>query len=137
MYVLLGRTGDLATMAAATCECAAGYATSLLSTQFYMYILNTFHHAASHFIYMYISQKCASCTHVSVLLHVLVAMTLTRFLLQSNLSTETKEDEALTVTSYACQWKAPRKHKESNLPMSEAQFEKHVYGKRIVRMIEI
>ena len=30
VYVLLGRTGDLATMAAATCECAAGYATSFL-----------------------------------------------------------------------------------------------------------
>ena len=57
VYVLLGRTGELATMAAATCECAAGHATSLLSTQFYMNILNPFHHAASHFIYMYIPQE--------------------------------------------------------------------------------
>ena len=84
--------------------------------------------------------KCASRTHVSALLHALVAITPTRFLLQSNLSTDTEEDEeALPVTSYACQWKAPRKRKESNLPMSEAQFEKHVYGrtrKRTVRTIE-
>ena len=70
-------------------------------------------------------RKCASCTHVSALLQALVAMTPTRFLLQS---TETEEyEEALPVTSYACQWKAPRKRKESNLPTSEGCQKKSMF----------
>ena len=33
------------------------------------------------------------------------------------------------VTSYPCQWKAPRKRKQSNLKMADTTFEKHVYGR--------
>ena len=36
--------------------------------------------------------------------------------------------EILPVTSYPWQWKPPRKRKESNIKISEAKFEKHVYG---------
>lgn len=32
------------------------------------------------------------------------------------------------MTSYLCQWKAPRKRKESAQKMSESTFEKHIYG---------
>lgn len=75
-------------------------------------------------------RKCASCTHVSGLLHALEAMT--KRLLWSKASTSTEErgdDEVLPVTSYACQWNVPKKRKESSLPFSEAKFAKHVYGK--------
>ena len=33
------------------------------------------------------------------------------------------------VTSLPCQWKAPKKRKESTLPIAQATFEKHVFGK--------
>ena len=38
-------------------------------------------------------------------------------------------DEDLPVTSYPCQWKEPRKRKQSNLKLSDAKLEKHMYGK--------
>ena len=37
------------------------------------------------------------------------------------------EETAVPVTSKLCQWNAPRKRKESNLPISEAAFRKHIY----------
>ena len=49
--------------------------------------------------------------------------------------TLTLEDN-LPVTSYSCQWKAPRKRKESNLPIAEATFEKHMYGKQRKRSFQ-
>ena len=39
-------------------------------------------------------------------------------------------DEDLPVTSYPCQWKEPRKWKQSNLKISDAKVEKHMYGKQ-------
>ena len=39
------------------------------------------------------------------------------------------EEESLPVTSYFCQWRPPRKRKQSNLLIAEVRFEKHVYGK--------
>ena len=45
-------------------------------------------------------------------------------------------DKNLPVTSYACQWKPPRKRKQSNLAISEAKFVKHVYGKTSRRSFE-
>ena len=39
------------------------------------------------------------------------------------------EESSLPITSYLCQWKAPKKRKESVLKMSDASFEKHVYGR--------
>lgn len=38
--------------------------------------------------------------------------------------------EDLPVTSYPCQWKPPRKRKQSNLKISDANVEKHTYGKQ-------
>ena len=35
----------------------------------------------------------------------------------------------IDITSYPCQWKAPRKRKENTLRLADAVFEKHVYGK--------
>ncbi len=43
----------------------------------------------------------------------------------------------MPVTSYLCQWKVPKKRKESNLPMSAAVFEKHDYQKQKKRRISI
>lgn len=40
-----------------------------------------------------------------------------------------EEEEPLPITSFACQWKPPRKRKESNLQITEASFQKHVYGR--------
>lgn len=71
----------------------------------------------------------ASCTHVSGLLHALVAMCPSSFQTPAaNFSTSETEEEILPITSYACQWKPPRKRKQSTLKMSEATFQKHVYG---------
>ena len=74
-------------------------------------------------------RKSASCTRVSGLLHALVAMS-PSFPSHSVMdpSTSEPEEEALPITSYVCQWKPPRKRKESTLQMSEATFHKPVYG---------
>ena len=72
--------------------------------------------------------KSATCTHVSALLHALVAMTPTHLNPSSSGDNVTEED--LPVTSYPCQWKPPRKRKESNLKMSDVNVEKHTYGKQ-------
>ena len=39
------------------------------------------------------------------------------------------DDESLPVTSRLCQWKAPRKSKESNQKLMDIVFEKHTYGR--------
>lgn len=39
------------------------------------------------------------------------------------------DEEDLPVTSFANQWKPPRKRKESTLKFADANFEKHVYGR--------
>lgn len=64
-------------------------------------------------------------------------MTQTEFQLQPALPTSSidDEDEVLPVTSYACQWKPPRTHKENTMKMAEAVFQKHQYDKR-KRVIE-
>ena len=73
----------------------------------------------------------ASCTHVSGLLHALVSICIEYFTASStsHQADTTDEEPNLPVTSYLCQWKAPRKRKESALKMSESTFEKHVYGR--------
>ena len=45
------------------------------------------------------------------------------------------DEEALPVTSCLCQWKAPRKRKETTMRMGETPFMKHVYGKEKKRAI--
>ena len=46
------------------------------------------------------------------------------------------EEPSLPITSYTCKWKVPRKRKESNMKISEAQFEKHVYGRLRTKTME-
>ena len=59
----------------------------------------------------------ASCTHVSGLLRALVSITQVLFGSASTLPDEDEEDQPLSITSYACQWKIPQKRKESNATM--------------------
>ena len=59
-------------------------------------------------------RQSSSCTHVAAVLHALIAITQTKFRLQPALSID-DEDKVLPVTSYACQWKPPRKCKESTM----------------------
>ena len=69
---------------------------------------------------------------MSGLLHALVAMSPSfpsHSVMDPSTSTSEPEEEALPITSYACQWKPPRKRKESTLRMSEATFHKPVYGR--------
>ena len=77
----------------------------------------------------------ASCTHISAVLHALVAMTPTEFLQQPSASTSGDDNESLPCTSYPCQWKQPKKRKESNLRMGDAVFEKHVLGRECKRKV--
>ena len=72
------------------------------------------------------NRKSASCTHVSALLHALAALTPAS---DQNIQ-DSSDEEAIPITSYLCQWNAPRKRKESNLPISQAPFMKHVYGRQ-------
>ena len=55
-----------------------------------------------------------------------MAMTPVTFQLQPSggPSTPVVHDKDIPVTSYACQWKPPRKRKQSNLPISDAKFVK-------------
>ena len=71
---------------------------------------------------------------MSALLHALVAMSPTQFP-QPSASAEEEAEDPLPVTSYLCQWKQPKKRKESTLKVSEANIEKHVYGR--VRKIKL
>ena len=82
----------------------------------------------------YYFSESASFTHVSGLLHALVAITSSRNPLPSSSdSPSTTEilDEALPITSFACEWKIPRKRKENNSKMSDIAFKKHVYGRHV------
>ena len=73
-------------------------------------------------------RESPSCTHVSGLLHVLASITQVPFE-AAVLSDTDEEDPPLPITSYACQWKAPRKRKESDARIADLKFEKHVYGR--------
>ena len=65
---------------------------------------------------------------MSGLLHALVAMCPKQISLTTDPSTP---EEPLPITSYACQWKQPKKRKESSLPVSDVTFNKHVYGRQV------
>ena len=75
-------------------------------------------------MYMYMYSLSASCVHVSALHDALVA-------LKPTVVTQDDEnsDEECPVTSLLCQWKPPRKCKEAAMQVSQAQFERHDYGK--------
>ena len=76
------------------------------------------------------NRKSASCTHVSALLHGLLSISPHNFISRSE---DTEEDDTLPCTSYLCQWKPPRKRKESTTKISEVVFQKHTYGKESKR----
>ena len=82
----------------------------------------------------------ASCVHISSLLHALVAMTANNMQLHPSLpstSAEDEEEETMPITSYLCQWKVPKKRKESNQPISAITFEKHDYQKQKKRTLSL
>ena len=70
---------------------------------------------------------------MSGLLHALVAMCPKQISLTTDISTP---EEPLPITSYSCQWKQPRKRKESSLPVSDITFNKHVYGRQVKHMLK-
>lgn len=70
----------------------------------------------------------ASCTHVSALLHALMAATFIKFTIRPTSSVSSLEED-LAVTSYSCQWKAPKQCKQSTLNFADSVFVKYVYGK--------
>ena len=83
-------------------------------------------------ILAFFHRQSASCTHVSALLHALVALTPIQFTAPSSsdpLVDAEESTDSLPITSYPCVWKAPKKRKQSNLKMADADFEKHVYGR--------
>ena len=92
-------------------------------------------------MYLFFSccRKSASCTHVSALLHALTSITAPQFQLQPAEETEGEvlvdDDDVTPVTSRPCQWKPPRKRKESTMRLGEAYFEKHVYGRQRKRAL--
>ena len=83
---------------------------------------------------LFTHRESASCTHISGLLHGLVAMTPANFTstITSDQTVESHDNddgaETLPVTSFACQWKPPRKRKDSVLKFADTNFEKHTYG---------
>ena len=87
-------------------------------------------------IVFFLCRKSASCTHVSGLLHALVSMSESEIHMFKRPVTMANEEEVLPVTSYACKWNVPKKRKVSALRMSEATFEKHVYGKEKRRSLK-
>ena len=83
-------------------------------------------------------RKSASCTHVSAVLHALVAVTSNGQLQYTPNSTLPEmEDESMPVTSKLCEWKIPHKRKESNQSMSTAVFIQHDYQKSNKRRVSL
>lgn len=82
-------------------------------------------------------RQSASCTHVSALLHALSALNTTSVFRPCMSVNDDEEDEAsIPCTSKPCQWKPPRKRKESTLRLSDASFEKHDYAKPVKRKVQ-
>ena len=119
VYMLLGCVSDFATILSATCECAAG----LVMMTFIMFLLSI----------LLTCRKSASCTHVSALLHCLAALTssLTNCHIDTSIQDCSDDDSetVLPITSFLCQWKAPKKRKENNLQISQTNFQKHLYDR--------
>ena len=74
---------------------------------------------------------------MSALLHALASLTVAHVQYVGDIPVPLDDgEEALPITSYLCQWNAPRKRKESNMPISEAVFQKHVYGRQRKRELK-
>ena len=66
---------------------------------------------------------------MSALFHALVALCPKEFQTTITIpAASEQEEEVLPITSYACQWKPPRQRKQSTLKVSDAKFQKYVYG---------
>lgn len=86
-----------------------------------------------------LDRMSSSCTHVSALLHAITALCPTSFTPYNKDSSFDDSDEVVPITSLQCQWKPPRKRKESSMKIADVQFEKHVLGrtkKRVLQRIE-
>ena len=73
---------------------------------------------------------------MSALLHALASLTVAHQQLVGDSPVPLDDGEALPITSYLCKWNAARKRKESNMPISEAVFQKHVYGRQRKRELK-
>ena len=74
---------------------------------------------------------------MSAVLHALASVNPTSFNLKPNIhSAGVTDGDEVPVTSLPCLWKAPRKRKQSTIPMSEAVFQKHDYTKPVKRSIK-
>ena len=98
-----------------------------------LYVYYTYYHYVHKFFLFFL--ESLQVAHVSALLHALVAATFTEFTIRPSSSASTSEEE-LPVTSYPCQWKAPKKRKQSTIRFADSIFEKHVYGKVKKRRLE-
>ena len=89
-------------------------------------------------VFLFIS-KSACCTRVCHC-HALVSITPNEFPVPGNETMNTdsssEKEEVLPVTSYACKWKVPCKHKDSTMQMADAVFHKHVYGRERKRTLK-
>ncbi len=99
-------------------------------------VVETFQQNLSRVSFYHVYRQSSSCTHISALLHALVALHPTEFPSQQTGVNSNSEEEAVPVTSLACQWKPPKKRKESNMQISEVNFEKHVYGRTSKRSMK-
>lgn len=73
---------------------------------------------------------------MSALLHALSALNTTSAFKPSLPVADDEEDEnSIPCTSQPCQWKPPKKRKESTLRLSDAMFEKHDYAKPVKRKV--
>ena len=144
VYILLGREGSLAKICSATCECAAGYVMYLFLTSHVFFSpslclsLPPFLSLLALGLFSY--RKSASCTHVSAILHALCALAPAAFQVQPNHSAaniDEGDDDSVPVTSLLCQWRVPKKRKESALPISQAIFKKHDYAKPAKRKVKL
>ena len=100
--------------------------------------LKEYMYRPAYIIYNLLFRNSASCTHVSALLHALVSLTSPQFQISPNESTAMDHlADEIPITSLPCQWKAPKKRKESTLPIAQVKFEKHTKGRTKTRKYDL
>ena len=76
-------------------------------------------------------RESASCTHISGLLHALVALCPTEIDSTAKLGEDNSSSvQPVPITSLECQWSKPRCRKDSKVEVSNVSFKKHVYGRQ-------
>ena len=131
LWLMLEKNGDFASILSGTCECVAGWVRVRVRVRVSNVNETLICRWPKTYVmwYMHFCRLSVSCTHVSALLHTLEAVISTEFLQQPSTDPSGDDNECLSCTSYPCQWKQPKKQKESNLQMGDAIFEKHVLGR--------